>query len=134
MRLINFGVGEITDRLSILSLKILHSKPGVDNGHFTAERSQLLGKLAGRSLNGAWFEQAMELSAVNAAIWKGEDDLRELRRGSDTIGPKTVALAAGEIGMRLQELNDRRHELIEEINKKSGEFFGSEKVTTEVTE
>lgn len=125
MRLINFGVGEITDRLSILALKILHAKPGADTKHFEDERGSLMAKLAGRNLNGSWYGNSVELGAVNGAIWHAEDDLRAFRhqdliddRDQDDIVP---------IAFRLQELNDRRHELIAEINKRAGDFFGKEK-------
>lgn len=123
MRLINFGVGEITDRLSILALKILHAKPDTDITHFTNEKAALLAKLAGRNLNGSWFEQSMELSAVNAAIWRGEDDLRSMRDVRVIMNKDQVVVTA----FRLQEMNDRRHELITEINKRAGDFFGPEK-------
>ena len=122
MRLINFGVGEITDRLSILALKILHAKPDTDVSHFTHERAALLAKLAGRSLNGAWYEQSVELGAVNGAIWHEEDELRAYR----TYRPTDHEIVV-EIAFRLQELNDRRHELVAEINKRAGDFFGNEK-------
>ena len=126
MRLINFGVGEITDRLTILSLKILHNRDG-DVSHFTNERSALLAKLAGRNLNGSWYEHSVELGAVNAAIWHNEDELRGWRARGITQIPHINDRNVVEIAFKLQELNDRRHELIAEINKKAGDFFGREK-------
>ena len=129
MRLINFGVGEITDRLSILALKILHSKPGADVTHFTNERAALVAKLGSRNLGAGWFEQAAELCGVNGIIWRDEDELRAIRTG-ELLNTNPVSIAA--LAVHLQEMNDRRHQLIEQINKKSGEFYGNEKVTDPV--
>jgi len=127
VRLINYGCGEITDRLSILSLKILHgAEAGKEIGHFEQERNALLTKLAGRTLNGSWFEQALALGAVNAALWQAEDDLRGWR--AQSTGGVAIAQAIVDLACRIQALNDRRADLIGQINARTGEKQGAEKL------
>lgn len=135
MRLINTGVGELSDRLTILSLKILYNGHK-ETAHWVAERVAILDKLAQRSLVlPAWADCFSELGAVNAAIWRGEDDLRTYR-GHRRKPPNPNAIvpiidAVAEIAFSLQEWNDRRHELIAQINKVTGDHAGEEKVTRE---
>ena len=123
MRLINCGAGEITDRLTILALKILiGSEQGKDVKHFTNERAALLTKLGAQTLNGAWFAQVLELAAVNSALWHAEDDLRQIR----TTG---TLEDAGTVGIRIQVLNDARAAIVQAINEKTGEAIGVEKLS-----
>lgn len=123
MRLMNPGAGEITDRLTILALKILHGgHAGKDTTHFENERNSLLVQIRTRTLNGSWFEQVLDLAATNAALWEAEDDLRELRENSGSLD------AAGRLAFRIQELNDRRAAIVETINKQTGELLGEEKL------
>lgn len=125
MRLMNPGAGEITDRLTILALKILHApEQGKDPTHFENERNGLLVQIRTRTLNGNWFEQVLDLAATNAALWDAEDDLRALR-----LSGMGQLEAAGRIGFRIQELNDRRAGIVETINKLTGELVGAEKLT-----
>lgn len=127
MRLINSGVGELSDRLSVLTLKILHKG---ERDHWKAERAQILGKLGARSIGTTWLDGFAELAATNAAIWQYEDELREWRGQYKDAGPLDADQHADvvKIAFRLQELNDRRHELIAAINKHAGDHVGSEKV------
>jgi len=106
-RLVNFGLGEICDRVSILALKILHgAAKGIDVAHFQREQSVLTTKLLA-SDKGKWIELYAELTAVNAALWYAEDMIRTLK---DDL-PR-----AGALGLRIAELNDRRSELVQQIN------------------
>jgi hypothetical protein len=126
MRLINYGPGEIVDRLTILELKILHgraSKKAID--HFEKERAALLTQLRSRVDGGMnWFEHTLELAVVNGQIWNGEELLRTYR---GKLLPADVEVAIA-IAFSLQEWNDRRHELIRRINVGAGEHQGAEKV------
>lgn len=124
MRLINYGTGEILDRLTILSLKLLYGdQAGKDTSHFRNERNALVVKInAGK---GFPVEQGLELAAVNAALWQAEDEIREYRRNAANIDPLTVA----DVAFRIQALNDRRAELIAQINASTGEAAGQEKLT-----
>ena len=127
MRLINFGVGEISDRLSILALKLLHgTEAEKDVKHWRDEQNVLLPKITTRALGWSWFVNYTELAAVNATIWQGEDQLRGYRK----LSPSLIEVNCPDIlsvAFRLQELNDRRAELIEAINKETGDHIGPEK-------
>lgn len=126
-RLVNIGVGEIVDRLTILSLKILYSgqadKP-ID--HFENERTALMVMLRGRTLDGPWFEQVLALSAINGALWRAEDEMRTHREEGQTTKNRDDII---ECAFRIQELNDERARLVETINKATGDHLGSEKLT-----
>ena len=131
MRLINAGCGEISDRLTILALKILiGTEQGKDVKHFANERTALLTKLGAQTLNGAWFDHVLDLAAVNAALWHAEDDLRDVRREQCMGADIYVKLLphAGELGIRIQSLNDQRAGLVQAINEKTGNNLGEEKL------
>jgi hypothetical protein len=133
MRLINYGPGEITDRLTILSLKILIGKEkGRDIDHFRSEQVSLLQQIRSRSLNGVWFEQVLELAAVNGQLWQAEDELRHYRdvQHHDSIVGDPMNYYAGitRLAFRIQALNDRRAALITLINTNAGEAVVQEKI------
>jgi hypothetical protein len=129
MRLINFGPGEIADRLTILNLKQLYGKQaGKDVKHFIDEEHALLAQIRSRELVGPWLEHTLELAAVNAAIWQGEEALRSYRKIDQAMSTVAHVLPIVDIAFRLQELNDRRHELITLINVNTGDHLGEEKV------
>jgi hypothetical protein len=130
MRLVNYGQGEIADRLTILALKILYgkyaSKP-VD--HFEQERNVLLAQFR---VNGRGLEHFLELGAVNGALWQAENNIREWRNESEgKIEDCEQALQEEIAGLafRIQSLNDRRSELITLINVNTGNHQGEEKLT-----
>jgi hypothetical protein len=125
VRLINYDVGEIADRLSILALKRLHKGDSANSG-WKKEQDALQTQLAGRKLNGGWTVGSVELTAVNSAIWHAEDDLRDLRNleageraqwagFSQPWGEKVASLA-----IRIQALNDRRAEIVHALNALQG--------------
>jgi hypothetical protein len=140
MRLVNVGPGELTDRLTILALKILHgSEAGKDVAHFETERTALLQQVRSRTLNGVWFEQVLQLGAVNAALWTAEDELRDLRAAEiKRLGKSDLPLFAtltevelrpiAQVAFRIQALNDQRAALVQQINKDAGEATGQEKL------
>src|SRR3990172_455729 len=69
-RLINPGLGDYTDRLTILALKILFGEAGgKDVAHFRTEQTILLTKIRSRETAGAWLAATFELAAVNAILW-----------------------------------------------------------------
>ena len=132
-RLTNFGTGEITDRLTILSLKILYGQDaGKPVDHFVAEQNQLLPMIKGRTLNGIWFEHALALAAVNGALWQAEDQLRLWRASAGNGHALEQVLGNAEpilrLAFRIQDLNDRRAALISAINAHTGEKLGEEKI------
>lgn len=132
-RLLNPGVGEITDRLTVLSLKILTAQDlGRPIDYFKTEQQGLLTQIRARTLNGSWFDSVLELAAVNAQIWHAEDQLR-LWRASAGNGQAIEQVASNAhlivpLAFRIQALNDRRAELVTLINTNAGEGGGEEKV------
>lgn len=127
MRLINYGVGEIVDRLTILSLKIAHTSED-QRSYFPTERAALLTQLQGRTLNGAWFEHVITLGTVNGLLWQREDDLRQYRRDTEDQPERDDPKAIASLAFEIQALNDQRARLIETINKLTGDHRGSEKI------
>ena len=135
MRLLEPGIGEIVDRLSILNLKVLFGREkGLGTSHFEREQTGLLAKIRSRTLNGPWFQMALELAAINAALWHAEDDLRYLRLLPDErramwagFGPNWHQEIA-DLAIRIQVLNDKRSDLVAAINKEAGDGDGAEKL------
>jgi hypothetical protein len=123
-KLVNYGAGEISDRLTVLALKLLFGTEAErDVTHFRNEQAVLLTQLRGRTLNGAWFEAYTELAAVNAALWHAEDDLRVMRK------IEQAGILAADLAFRIQALNDHRATLIEKINHDAGDGSGPEKLS-----
>jgi hypothetical protein len=132
VKLVNPGTGEISDRLTILTLKILvGTEEKRDVAHFESERTTLLQKIHARTLNAMWFDALLELGGINAMLWHAEDDLRILRRQHVELvaDPKELQqlVEAVKIAFRIQALNDRRAELVTQINKEAGDGDSKEK-------
>jgi hypothetical protein len=133
VRLVNIGLGEISDRLSILALKVAHgAEQAKDTTHFVTERNALLASMRSYELAGA-AEWLFELAAVNAMLWHAEDEIREYRRRWPTAVDLTDLAEPTLIGMvlrayRIQSLNDRRAELVWALNKQAGNDLGKEKL------
>jgi hypothetical protein len=127
VKLLNVGAGEICDRLTILALKILNgTEAGRDVAHWEAERTQLQTKIHSRTLNAVWFDSVLELAAVNASIWQGEDSLRAWRIPDHAYTmPDLEQIRI--LAFRLQALNDRRAALVQQINKDAGDPDSKEK-------
>ncbi len=127
-KLINHGPGELSDRLTILSLKILFGREaGKEVAHFETEQTALLQQIRSRTLNGAWFDKVLELAAVNSALWHSEDELRDWRHPERAYGAKDMD-AIRVVAFRIQALNDKRADLIQQINKEAGEGSQAEKL------
>ena len=127
-RLINYGLGEVLDRLTILDLKILAAgDAGQPIDHWRNEQAVLLTQVQTRLLLGttAWIELGLRLAMINGLLWHAEDDLRACRNL-----PLDVAIteSSSRIAFRIQDLNDRRSQLITQINQLTGEHLGPEKV------
>lgn len=127
-RLVNPGAGDISDRLTILSLKILYAtEAGKDASFFKTEKASLLVLIRARTLNAKWFEAYTELSAVNAALWQAEDDLREWR-AVEHRGDHLAQGSIADLACQIQAWNDQRAALIDQINKEAGDQLGTEKL------
>lgn len=119
------GPGEILDRLTILALKIVHGKlVGVDGRHWGAEFTAL------EERYGQKVDALLSLAAVNAALWQAEDTMREVRAHYGAAGHDRTFTDrhAADVGMRIQQLNDRRAELVTLINTDAGRTDPPEKL------
>ncbi len=128
MRLINPGPGEVADRLTILALKILFGgQAGKDTAHFERERAALLTKFRATDA-GKLTEPLLELAAVNGALWHAEDELRVYRdAGYNAVGaPEPLAVVT--LAFKIQSLNDRRAQLVGQLNQLAGEAPAQEKL------
>lgn len=117
MNLANPGAGDLSDRLTILALKILTGQEeGTDIQRYEAEWVTL-GKWiqSGRLPPRQCFTMVLELAAVNALIWSSQDQLRVLRAHWTTTPVKPLEVVR-ELAFRLQSLNDRRAQLVDQIN------------------
>lgn len=125
VRLINYGSGEIADRLTILALKILFgTDAGKDTKHFRDEQTVLHKQLTARNLSGDAVKALLELAAVNAALWHAEDELRAHRGAAVEVDVRLVVTLA----FRIQNLNDTRAGLVGQINKLGGGSDAPEKL------
>jgi hypothetical protein len=131
MRFVNPATGEVSDRLTILALKILAgAEKGVEVAHWETERASLLTVIRTKTLNGKWFEAVLELGAVNAMIWHAEDEMRTWRQTNPVVDrPEAISLwvQVGRLAFRIQALNDRRAELVAQINREAGDGDAKEK-------
>lgn len=117
-RLVNFGLGEVCDRLTILALKILHGEvKALDVTHFQRERAALLPKLLATGA-GRWTEYYGDLAAVNAALWQAEDRMRGYKQDGAKVSNRDEVV---ECAFRIQEWNDKRAVLIQQINALVGD-------------
>jgi hypothetical protein len=107
----NPGPGELCDRLSVLSLKLLH-KPSAE---YQSEFDLIVGEVCALFGGSAFkVDDLLSLAAVNGQLWAFEDRIRDFRDD-----PKPLELDEGEVlsvAMGIQKLNDRRAQLIGEIN------------------
>lgn len=129
-RLVNYGLGEVADRLSILSLKIAH---GIEQSksveHFVQEQGVLQVELRtrGGSTNG-WIGLIIDLTVVNARLWQAEDQIRADHR---VVGQGYLVDDADRIircAFLIADLNDRRAALVRQINQLTGDAAGPEKL------
>ena len=133
MRLYPLGPGEILDRLTILSLKILHGEEaGKPTTHWEAEQDHLRASVTLYDVRPvAW--DLIALAAVNGALWEAEDELRARRRAgkfeTDEAAVDACLLAIANLAMKIQSLNDRRAALVHEINCLLGAEAPKEKLT-----
>lgn len=117
------GLGEVVDRLSILSLKIAHGRLRKrDVAHFVLETTQLLQReYENRVIHSIGVAPMMELAAVNGALWQKTDDLRRAAKGWETpAASHDEAVDTAVLGIEILRLNDRRAELVAHINLLAG--------------
>lgn len=125
-RLLNPGIGDICDRLTILALKIQHgTAAGKDVAHFVRERNGLLTKVLAATLNGSWFEHVLALGAVQAALWQLTDEMRGYLAdyAAGIVLQEALYEDAAKCGMAIMRLNDQRAELVRTINELTGDPY-----------
>lgn len=128
-RLVGYGLGEIADRLTILSLKLLYGlAAGKPTAHFAQEYDALFEQFWARGPYAAGvFDQTLHLAAVNAALWQAEDEMRVFAQCIFTLSEERVEEVA-DLGLRIQKLNDQRAALVAQINTLAGDTAGPEKL------
>jgi len=100
--LIEIGPGELCDRLSILSLKAKHSKPGKQAADIAGALDRLRSLRDGLFLGADAAGLETELSEVNRKLWSVEDALHAAER-RQVFGADYISLAR-----KVQKLNIRR--------------------------
>ena len=113
-RLIDFGLGEIIDRLTILALKLAY-QPGVIA--FTAEREQLISRIRPRTADTPdTRHEWAQLARVNSALWQAHDRMRVYRKRFGQLSLKD-RLDVADLAFARQALHDQRVELIRVLNE-----------------
>lgn len=114
-RLLQPGLGDYLDRLSILQLKIADGRErGRDIRHFETERAAIwaaVGTTAPREL----ITVVERLAATNRAIWEATDYLLAARTVWPAVAEPDVYLIADH-AMRVLQLNEDRAELVRILN------------------
>jgi len=112
MRLfVEISVGELIDKVTILEIKRDNIRDESKLANITREYSALIDSLdrdvaTSEALEGL----RRELKAVNAELWRIEDDIRAQERAG-TFGAEFIALARS-----VYQTNDRRADLKRQIN------------------
>ncbi|MGH9789533.1 MAG: hypothetical protein ACRD4U_12615 [Candidatus Acidiferrales bacterium] len=111
--------GELVDRKTILHLKIAAGeRKKVEVGHFQKELELIEAALAewfrksDGADRGAYDQATRGLAQVNQQLWHAEDEVRAL---ASSERDRLAALAK-----RIPELNDRRAELVRQVNRVFG--------------
>lgn len=117
---IEVSLGEVLDRKSILTLKLLNiSDPG-KLANIRREQESIEKCLRGLKLDKIQL-QITQLHEVNKSLWEVEDKLRA-KESSQTFDGEFIELARS-----VYKLNDRRYSLKREINLLSGSTIVEEK-------
>jgi hypothetical protein len=130
--LLNPTPGELADRATILALKITKGRQkGMDIGHFLEEESEVWSRLKSEGFavvdyhfssnrqmeeykiwEGKSRDLITGLSITNSALWVMEDEVRKT--------PASDLAGLGKLCLSIAGANDKRSELIREIN---GHYF-----------
>ncbi len=121
-RLIRFGLGEIVDRLTILALKLAHDVGDTDS--FDTERRELISLI--KPNDAGTVPEWSDLANVNNQLWMAEDKMRAYRERKLLLTTHDH-FDISELGMRCQELNDERSQLIASINQSQGDHHAEKR-------
>ncbi|MBN9672106.1 hypothetical protein [Roseibium aggregatum] len=100
--LIEIGPGELCDRLSILALKVKHSRPGQQADLFDTALNRLRSLRDELAFCPSTIDLETELADVNRQLWDIEDALHDAEERR-LFGPDYIDLAR-----KVQKLNNRR--------------------------
>jgi hypothetical protein len=115
---IEVSIGEVIDKWTILSIKILNMSDKEKLVNINNERTYLNTVIDPELLYDPLVDQLLE---VNKALWKVEDDLRLCEKERD------FSLRFVELARSVYKLNDERARIKKEINIKCGSEFVEEK-------
>ena len=119
---IEVAPGELIDKITILEIKAERIGDADKLANVLAERETLTGALtAAVKPNREIDRLRADLKAVNEALWRIEDDIRECERGGD-FAERFVKLARA-----VYRTNDRRSDLKRRINRHLGSRLVEEK-------
>lgn len=115
--------GELIDKITILEIKLAKLGPGPK---FDNVRRELDALAAVRDRNApspkAWREIAGELKAINEALWKIEDDIRDCER------EKRFDAEFIELARSVYRTNDKRAAAKRRLNDRMGSVLVEEKL------
>lgn len=124
-RLLNPGLGDYADRLSILTLKIdIYGQQALPTAHLCAERMKLVEQQPAVERAFGVDPRGHRLHSVNRRIWEGVELIERLGRMWPRVTSDDVYELAG-AAVDLQRLNRERAELVRLI---SGEDTPKEKL------
>ncbi|MGO9741385.1 MAG: DUF6165 family protein [Roseiarcus sp.] len=119
------SVGEWIDKLTILEIKLAEIADPAKLGNVRREYEVLIAAApAGLAANADIAAARAELKAVNAKLWRIEDEIRAHER-AQAFDAEFIALARA-----VYVTNDRRAELKREINRLCGSLLIEEKSYT----
>jgi hypothetical protein len=112
---VGIAPGELLDKITILEIKAERFDDPVKVSHVRAELAALI-EARDRSI---FIQEGVEgltaeLKAINEALWRIEDEIRECERAGE-FGPRFVELARS-----VYQNNDRRAEIKRRINERLG--------------
>ena len=115
---IEVSIGEVIDKWTILSIKILNIKDKEKLVNINNERNYLIKMIEPELLYDPLVDQLLN---VNKTLWNVEDDLRLCEKDRD------FSLRFIELARSVYKLNDERARIKKEINIKCGSEFVEEK-------
>ena len=109
--LIEVGVGELIDKISILEIKLSHLCDETKRAHVSYELSSLVSvKDRSVTMSSGLKDLAAQLHAKNASLWQLEERIRAFERRG-VFGPEFIAIARS-----IYHTNDERAALKRRIN------------------
>ncbi len=115
---IEVSIGEVVDKWTILSIKVLNIKDKDKLVNVNNERAHLNAVIEPEILHDPLVDRLLQ---VNQSLWKVEDDLRICEKDRD------FSLRFVELARSVYKLNDERASIKKEINMKYGSEFIEEK-------